>query len=425
MKTLLIALSLLLLLGPVACIGGQGSSIAEAASDKPRETSPAVSASELAELVSENTRFAFDLYQALKHQDGNLFYSPFSISAALAMTYAGARNETERQMASTLRFTLPQTSLHPAFNALDLALASRGQGAKGKDGEGFRLKIANALWGQKDYQFLADFLDVLAENYGAGMRLLDFRNQPEPSRITINDWVEDRTEDRIKDLIPQGVIDEMTRLVLTNAIYFNAAWLHAFDDRSTADGQFHLLDGSHVTVPMMHQTESFGYATGDGYVAVELPYDGEELSMVILLPGAGKLRAFESLLSAELLATILGDIENENVALAMPRFEFKSELRLRETLAAMGMPVAFSGMADFSGMTGNRDLQIAEVLHQAFVSVDESGTEAAAATAVVMRDSAAPQQPVQVTLDRPFVFLIRDVETGAVLFAGRVVNPVA
>ncbi|OGO02669.1 MAG: serine protease [Chloroflexi bacterium RBG_13_54_8] len=425
MKTLLIALSLLLLLGPVACIGGQGSSIAEAASDKPRETSPAVSASELAELVSENTRFAFDLYQALKHQDGNLFYSPFSISAALAMTYAGARNETERQMASTLRFTLPQTSLHPAFNALDLALASRGQGAKGKDGEGFRLKIANALWGQKDYQFLADFLDVLAENYGAGMRLLDFRNQPEPSRITINDWVEDRTEDRIKDLIPQGVIDEATRLVLTNAIYFNAAWLHAFDDRSTADGQFHLLDGSQVTVPMMHQTESFGYATGDGYVAVELPYDGEELSMVILLPGAGKLRAFESLLSAELLATILGDIENENVALAMPRFEFKSELRLRETLAAMGMPVAFSGMADFSGMTGNRDLQIAEVLHQAFVSVDESGTEAAAATAVVMRDSAAPQQPVQVTLDRPFVFLIRDVETGAVLFAGRVVNPVA
>ncbi|MCX6000197.1 MAG: serpin family protein [Chloroflexi bacterium] len=425
MKMLLIGLSLLLLLGPTACIGGTGSSIAEAASDKPRDTSPVVPASDLAELVSGNTHFAFDLYQALRHQDGNLFYSPFSISAALAMTYAGARGETESQMADVLRFTLSQTGLHPVFNSLDLALAGRGEGAKGKDGEGFRLKIANALWGQKDYQFLADFLDVLAENYGAGMRLLDFASQPEPSRITINDWVDDQTEGRIKDLIPQGVIDELTRLVLTNAIYFNAAWLYPFDEKSTADGQFHLLDGSQVTVPMMHQTESFGYTTGNGYVAVELPYDGEDLSMVILLPDEGKLQALEESLSADLVATIVGDLEHQQVALTMPRFEFKSEFRLGETLAAMGMPVAFSGEADFSGMTGNRDLQIAEVLHQAFVSVDESGTEAAAATAVVMRATAAPEQPVQVTLDRPFVFLIRDVETGTVLFAGRVVNPAA
>lgn len=425
MKMLLIGLSLLLLLGSTGCIAGQGGSIVEAASDKPRETSPAAPASDLAELVSGNTRFAVDLYQALRQKGGNLFYSPFSISAALAMTYAGARGETESQMADTLRFTLSQTSLHPAFNSLDLALAIRGEGAKGKDGEGFRLKIANALWGQKDYQFMADFLDVLAENYGAGMRLLDFASQPEPSRITINDWVEDQTEGRIKDAIKQGVIDGMTRLVLTNAIYFNAAWLHAFDEKSTADGQFHLLDGSQVTAPMMHQTESFGYTTGDGYVAVELPYDGEDLSMVILLPDEGNLQALEDSLSAELLATVLGGLDNQQVALTMPRFEFKSEFGLGATLAAMGMPVAFSGEADFSGMTGNRDLQIAEVLHQAFVSVDESGTEAAAATEVVMRVTAGPERPVQVMLDRPFVFLIRDVETDTVLFAGRVVNPAA
>jgi len=287
------------------------------------------------------------------------------------------------------------------------------------------LNIVNEIWGQKDYEFRNEFLDVLAENYGAGLRLLDFVNAPETSRVTINDWVSDQTEGRIEDLIPQGVIDALTRLVLTNAIYFNAAWLNPFNEDITDDSAFYLLDGGEVTVPMMMQSDSFGYAEGAGYQAVELPYDGRELSMVILLPDSGKFEEFEGSLDADLVDTITNDLIYKEIALTMPKFEFESEFSLADTLAAMGMPVAFTGAADFSGMTGNRDLSIAEILHKAFVSVDEAGTEAAAATAVVMNLTAAPGEPVEVTLDRPFIFLIRDIETGAILFVGRVVNPSA
>ena len=374
-------------------------------------------------LVSGNSAFAFDLYQILGEEDGNLFYSPYSISMALAMTYAGASGETEQQMADTLHFVLPPDSLHPAFNSLDIELSQRGEGAEGKDGEGFRLNIVNAIWGQEDYQFLTTFLDLLAENYGAGLRLLDFVNTPEESRITINNWVSDQTEGRIEDLIPQGVIDALTRLVLTNAIYFNAAWQYPFDEDITEDGVFYLLDGGEVIVPMMSQTESFGYAEGDGYEAIELLYDGGELSMVILLPQAGHFEAFEGLLDAQQVDEIIGRLEPRQVALTMPKFEFESGFGLKETLAAMGMPVAFSADADFSGMTGNRDLFIADVIHKAFVSVDEAGTEAAAATAVVMALTAAPEVPVEVTVDRPFIFLIRDIETDTILFVGRIAEP--
>jgi serpin B len=342
---------------------------------------------------------------------------------ALAMTYAGARGETEQQMADTLHFILPQGRLHPAFNGLDLELAARGEGAEGKDEEGFRLNIVNAIWGQQDYKFLAEFLDVLAENYGAGLRLLDFINAPEESRVTINDWVSDQTEGRIEDLIPQGVIDALTRLVLTNAIYFNAAWLNPFSEEMTDDGTFHLLGGGEVAVPIMRQTESLGYAEGDGYQAVELPYDGRELSMVILLPGTGQFEAFEGSLDTDVIDSITKGLAYRQVALTMPKFEFESDFSLKGTLAAMGMPTAFSAAADFSVMTGNRDLFIADVIHKAFVSVDEAGTEAAAATAVAMAELAMPEEPVEVAVDRPFVFLIRDMETSAILFVGRVVNP--
>jgi len=423
-RVILSVLALVIVLSVAGC--GETAKGAEfVLSDKPRVTSPDVVTSDLGDLVDGNTAFAFDLYQYLSRKEGNLFYSPYSISLALAMTYAGARGETEQQMADTLHFTLSQDQLHNAFNGLDLELAKRGEGAQGKDGEGFRLNIVNAIWGQRDYKFLDEFLDVLAENYGAGLRLLDFINAPEEARITINDWVSDQTEGRIEDLIPQGVIDALTRLVLTNAIYFNAAWLSPFDEDTTEDGSFYLLDGSEVTVPMMRQTESFGYAEGEGYQAVELLYDGSELSMVILLPERGRFEEFEASLSAERVDSIIGDLEDENVALTLPKFEFESEFSLVDTLAAMGMPIAFSGAADFSGMTGTSELFIGDVLHKAFVSVDEAGTEAAAATAVVMELTAMPEEPVEVTVDRPFVFLIRDIETGAVLFLGRVANPLA
>jgi len=405
--------------------GGEGAGIELASSAKPRVISPDVGTSNLKELEDGNSAFAFDLYQSLSEQKGNLFFSPYSISLALAMTYAGARGETEQQMADTMHYILSQKALHPAFNALDLELASRGEGAQGKDEKGFRLNIVNDIWGQKDYKFLDEFLDVLAQNYGAGLRLLDFIKAPEDSRLTINDWVSDKTEDRIKDLIPHGVIDEATRMVLTNAIYFNAAWLHPFQKEATQDGTFYLLDGTEVSVLMMSQIESLGYAEGDGYLAVELPYDGSELSMVILLPDAGQFQAFDGSLDAKLVDSITTDLEYRQVALTMPKFEFASEFSLAETLSAMGMPIAFSGAADFSGMTGTRELTIAEVLHKAFVSVDEAGTEATAATAVVvgLTGIGIPEEPVQVTVNSPFIFMIRDIDTGAILFLGRVMNP--
>ena len=420
-KVFLYVLMAALILGLAACAQPVAGEVIQ--SEKPRVTSPDVSGADLATLVEGNSAFAFNLYQALREGDGNLFYSPYSISLALAMTYAGAQGETAQQMADTLQFVLPQNRLHPAFNDLDLELARRGEGAEGKDGEGFRLNIVNAIWGQKDYEFLSDFLDLLAENYGAGLRVLDFASAPEESRITINNWVSDQTEGRIEDLIPQGLIDALTRLVLTNAIYFNAAWQYPFEEDMTEDGPFYLLDGGEVTVPMMRQTELLGYAEGDGYQAVELPYDGGELSMIILLPQAGQFETFEGSLDAQQVDEIIGRLEHRQVTLAMPRFEFESSFGLREALVAMGMPVAFSGDADFSGMTGNRDLFIAEVIHKAFVSVDEAGTEAAAATAVVMPTSMPPDEIIEVTVNRPFVFLIHDIETGAILFIGRVVNP--
>ena len=403
---------------------GNGMGMEVLKSERQRDSAPDVTETELTELVAGNSGFAFDLYQEVRQKAENLFYSPHSISLALAMTYAGARNNTESQMADTLHFSLTQEQLHPAFNALDLELASRGQGAEGQDGEGFRLNIVNAIWGQTGYSFLPGFLDILAENYNAGLRLLDFQNAPEDSRVRINNWVSDQTEDRIKDLIPQGSITPLTRLVLTNAIYFNAAWLYPFDEKLTQDGPFHLLGGSQITVPMMSQTEHFRYASGDGYQAVELPYDGEELSMVVFLPESDRFDDFEISLDAGQVEEIINNLSLTYLHLTMPKFEYKFSMGLKDMLKDMGMKDAFNRVvADFSGMDGTRDLYIGDVLHKAFVSVDEAGTEAAAATAVIMVATGMPPTPTELTLDHPFIFLIRDMETGTILFVGRVLNP--
>ena len=391
-------------------------------SEKQRVTTPDVSDADLAELVTGNSGFAFDLYQQVRDESGNLFYSPYSISIALAMTYAGAQGNTEQQMGDALKFTLPQDRLHPAFNALDLALESRSESA---DGEGFTLNIVNRLWGQIDYAFLAEFLDVLAVNYGAGLNLLDFRNQPDESRIEINDWVADQTKDRIQDLIAPGMITTDTRLVLTNAIYFLAAWREPFDEASTRERPFQLLNGSEVNTPMMRQTTGFGYAAGDGYEAVELPYEGDQLSMVVIMPDAGRFEEFESSLDADRVDAITASMSFERVNLTLPKFTFEWEVELGTALSTLGMPTAFSDAADFSGMNGIGGLFIQAVLHKAFVAVDEAGTEAAAATAVIIGATAVPQEPIPVTIDRPFIFLIRDIDTGTILFLGRVVDPSA
>ena len=416
-----LALALILVHLVVGCAGTAKGAVLQ--SDKPR-LAPDGTGAEIAELVAGNSAFALDLYHALRQVgEENLFYSPYSISLALAMTYAGARGETEQQMADTLRFTLSQERLHPAFNGLDLELARRGEGEEGDDEGRFQLNIANSIWGQRGYEFLSTFLDLLAEHYGAGLRTLDFA-KPEEARVTINKWVSDQAEDRIKDLIPPGAIPPSTRLVLANAIYFNAAWSHPFEDQLTRDGTFYLLDGSQVIVPMMEQMERFRYADGEGVQAVELTYKGGEVAMLILLPEAGRFEAFESTLDAERIAGIVQDLAPSSVALSMPKFEYDSSFELRKVLSEMGMPGAFTDeVADFSGMNGSRGLYIGKVVHKAFVAVDEAGTEAAAATAVIMVEQAAPGSPVEVTVDRPFIFVIRDIETDAILFLGRVVDP--
>lgn len=423
-RWLLSLLALSIVAAPLAGCGVKGGSVVKAdvvKSDKARL--PAGDAAAVPDLVAGNTRFALALYGVLFDKGANLFYSPYSISQALAMTYAGARGTTEQEMAKALGFTLPQERLHAAFNALDQALASRGAKVAKGEGERFSLHITNAIWGQQGYAFRPAFLDTLAQNYGAGLRLLDFKGAPDASRQTINRWVEEQTAEKIKDLLPEGSIDPLTRLVLTNAIYFNAGWMHPFEASATQDGTFHLLDGRTVTVPMMHESESLGYADGAGWQAVELPYVGGELSMVILLPDEGQFEAFARGLDAAKLNEALSAIRPAQVALSMPRFKFEAGAKLKDALTKLGMVQAFTDQADFTGMTERRELYVDDVYHKAFVAVDEKGTEAAAATAVVMRLTAAPAEPKEVRIDRPFLFLIRDVETGAILFLGHVVSP--
>jgi serpin B len=423
-RTIMLILGLTLIVGlPLAgCVQGPAAQAMELQSNLQRDTSPVVGTTDLAELVVGNTAFALDLYQSLREGQGNLFFSPYSISLALAMTYAGARGETEREMAQTLHFTLPQERFHPAFDALDLELSHRDEEIDEREGEPFRLNIANSIWGQRGYDFLPEFLDTLALNYGAGLRIVDYIEATEEARQLINQWVSDQTEGKIKDLIQPGVLDEMTRLVLANAIYFNAGWFFPFLEEETHEGTFQLIDGGQVSVPMMSQTETLRYFEGDGYQVVELPYVGREMAMVILLPEKGMFEVFEMGLNSEQLAEIFENLDYQSVALTMPKFKYESEFSLQETLIEMGMRSAFAD-ADFSGMDGTHDLFISEVVHKAFVSVDETGTEAAAATAVIVSLTAAPSAPVEVRVDRPFIYMIRDLKTGSLLFVGRVLNP--
>ena len=396
----------------------------EAKSDQARILAPDVPTANLDALVGGNNAFAFDLYQSLRSADGNLFYSPYSISLALAMTYGGARGETESQMAQALHFDLPQVDLHAAFNRLDLDLAQSSQAPEKDETQRMQLNIANAVWAQQDYPFLVEYLDLLALNYGAGLNLADFVTQAEPARKEINDWVSDRTEERIKDILGPGALDALTRMVLVNAIYFKADWMDQFDPNDTEDAPFYLLDGSDVTVDMMSNDVYAPYLRGENFQAVELQYAGGTAAMDIIMPDAGQFAAFEADLDWAMVESILAGMQSTDVQLQMPKFTFRSQFSLADTLAGMGMPSAFDpGSADFSGMDGSRDLYISSVIHQAFVAVDEEGTEAAAATIVVMTLSAMPMSEIQLTLDHPFIFLIRDLSSGQILFAGRVLDP--
>jgi len=390
-------------------------------SERSRELSPDVTDAELHELVSGNNSFALDLYQSLSRQEENLFYSPHSISLALAMIYAGARNETEQQMGNVCHFTLPGERLHSAFNALDIELAERGKTSKGTSGKQFQLNIANSVWGRKGYSFLTGFLDALAQNYGACMRLLDFGHAPEDSRIIINEWISEKTGGRFRDMIPQGSITDATRLILTNAIYFNAAWGEPFERCDTRHAPFYLLDNTEVTVAMMSQKMELNYSEGDDYQAAELLHDGKEISMVILLPRPGRFEAFESSLTADRLNAITDGFNFMDADLELPVFDYESEsVRLKDTLSEMGMPNPFAlSAADFSGMDGTHDLFIGEILHKGFISVNEEGTEAAAGgfAGYILGGT------MKVTVNRPFIFVIRDIKTRTILFVGRILDP--
>jgi serpin B len=371
-----------------------------------------------ADLVAGNNTFALDLYQAIRSEDGNLFYSPYSIETALSMTYVGARGETAQQMAQALHFTtLPQEQLHSAFHTLQANLQDAGA-----DGS-FVLTIANSLWSQTGFDLLPDFVEVVADNYSAAPRPVDFVTAEgrDQARQAINEWVDEETQGRITDLIPDGVLNEMTRLVLANAIYFKAEWDEPF--QATPDPQpFTLLSGEQVDAPMMSRRGGSRYFAGQNYEAIELSYQGDRMKMLILLPAAGQFPTFEAALDAPRIEEALAGLQGGDIRLTMPKFEYTSDFMLAEPLAALGMPAAFNAQqADFSGMTGEPGLFLSAVIHKAFIAVDELGTEAAAATGVVVEVTSMPQI---VVVDRPFIFLIRDSETGVILFLGRVLNPV-
>ena len=403
--------------------GGSKSQVLE--SKLPREKITQLPAEGLGSLSSGNNAFALDLYQRLQDQSGNIFFSPYSISSALAMTYAGADGDTAAEMAETLHFLMDQEKLHPSFNALDQYLASLAdQDIPEDQGDPFQLSIANAIWGQENFHFEEDFLNTLAKNYGAGLRLLDYIMEPEESRQVINDWISDQTREKIQDLIPQGAINSDTRLVLSNAIYFKATWLEPFEEIFTDAGMFTGLDDEKIPVTMMHGSDlNFLYYQGDNFQAFQMPYVGGEVSMLVILPDEGYYRDFESALSVETLDQIVDGMVYRPIRLTFPKFEFESEISLAQILAGMGMPLAFSDAADFSGMTGNKDLFISDVFHKAYVNVDEEGTEAAAATAVIMSVTSAPADPLEITVDSPFLFVIREHQTNTILFMGRVVSP--
>jgi serpin B len=415
-KILTIAILLLLTVTLIAC-GPSSVSADVIKSDNSRDLSPQVSETQLAALVKDNSEFALSLYKVLKDEKGgNLFYSPYSVSLMMAMAYAGARGETETQIADAMEFNLSQAELHAAFNYLALQLIQRTS-----DDVNFKLDIVNDVWGQKDYKFLDGYLDTLAQNYGAGLRVLDFINDPEGARQIINDYIYEQTNQLIKDLIPEGSINFLTRLVLTNAIYFKADWKYKFNKNSTRDGSFTLTDGSQVTVAMMSRRAGFKVAHAEGWKTIELPYEGDKIAMDIIVPE--DFSVFESSMNFETINQIMAALEYGDIALTMPKFKFSSDFDLNNALTTLGMPIAFDPLyADFSGITNVEQLYIQKVIHKAVVAVDEEGTEAAAAGAVIIDTVSMPQQ---FYIDSPFIFLIRDLESGTILFMGRVLNPAA
>ncbi|MCC7477795.1 serpin family protein [bacterium] len=364
-------------------------------------------------------QFGFRLYEQLRSEDGNIFMSPYSLATAIGMVFEGAGTQTAAEIQSLLQF--PELAMERRA-----AVASMYNALNPKDAS-YSLSTANGIWSQQDFSFLPDYLNVLKVHYCSQAASMDFRNNAESSRQEINKWVADRTNDRIKDLFQEGVIRPDTKMVLANAIYFKGRWARQFDPKRSFDKDFRAPSGpvkAKFMIPAGEEKD-YLYFENDDFKAIELPYEGSELAMLALLPKQDELGPLEAALNPELLAKVDAGLRSTDVIVQLPRFTFKSKFELNETLAALGMPTAFSDDADFSGMTGGRDLKIGAAVHQAFVEVNEEGTEAAAASGIVMRPTGAAIEPISFIADHPFIFLIRDKQSGVVLFMGRLEDPTA
>lgn len=371
--------------------------------------------------VDDTTTFALDVYRKLPATAENVAFSPWSVTTALSLTYPGARGTTQAAFEAVLHQSLPQDRYHRAMNTLDLALESRGQGAAGRDGKPFRLRSNNQLFAQQGMTLVPEFLDVLAQEYGAGVRLMDFATKAEPSRKAINGWIDTNTEHLIPELLKEGTITADTRLALVNTLYFNAAWQTPFEHSKTSAGTFTLGDGSTVQAQLMAGEDlEVRHAVVDGVMALELPYQNDEVAMLVLMPPAGKLGQLEQSLDAAKLRGYVDALQARTAAVRFPKFEARSQADLGDILRALGLGVAFTGEADFTGLQAEGGLAITSVVHEAVVKTDEAGTEAAAATAVVVGRVSIPEY---LEVNRPFLYLVRDRATGVVLFLGRITRP--
>lgn len=388
----------------------------------PPTAEPPFSSSE--DVVEANNRFALDLYARLADKDdGNLFFSPWSISSALAITWEGARGTTADEIRSVFHFPDNSTVMREGFAGANADI-NRGD-------SGSTLRSANALWAEQTFPFLPEYISTAERTYGAKTTNLDFVTRPDESRKMINRWVEGQTEEKIRDLLPDGSINPRTRLVITNAIYFKGTWVKQFNESTTTEEDFLTGDGTIVRVPMMQRTDKdaiYRYGETGTLQVLGMPYEsssGRQLSMLVLLPKGGNLAKVEQSLDLTGLFELRQNLTSQRVNVSFPKFSLETKYSLPGALSAMGMPTAFTRDADFSGMDGKRDLFIDDVIHQAFVEVDEEGTEAAAATAVVIRmTSLQLEEPVPVfRADHPFIILIQDDETGNILFMGRVMDP--
>ena len=385
---------------------------------------PTASQDDLEDHADDINEFALDLYRKLAQQDGNLIYSPYSIYQAFLMVYAGANAQTKAEIAEVLDIDADEgEDVHNLMNALNVLLTTPPANLD-ENAQPLEFNVANALWVQQDIEFEKDFLDTLSANYNAGLRLVDF-SKSEEARQAINLWIAAQTNDKIKDLIPEGVLDELTRLVIANAVYFKGAWQHRFDPANTADETFYALDGTEQTVEMMSNSYTGAALVFDDYQAVKLPYQGGNYAMAAIMP-TGDFSIFEETLDEDKIEDILKEFEGifGQVDLRMPKFEIESSFDLGEQLKALGMIQAFdSQLADLTGMSDEIDLYITDVLHKAYIDVNEEGTEAAAATVVSVGTTSMPADSWEITLDHPFIYVIYETTSNTIVFMGRFVAP--